>query len=166
MSRTWITGENGNRASIELWGSEEAARASLAKLKNCSDCSGCSDCSNCSDCWGKKNASPVEAGQTAPEADPYPVIPDIHKAIYAACSAPGALDMDRFHVCETTHCRAGLAVHLAGEAGYRLEKRTSSVFAAMMIYKASGAPISPCRFFDDGPTAMADMKRLADGASA
>src|SRR5690348_18396171 len=52
----WIQGDNGNRASVEYWGSEKAARNSLATLKeceNCSDCSrcsGCSDCSDCSDC--------------------------------------------------------------------------------------------------------------------
>ena len=39
--KTWISDANGNRCSVERWGSEEAARAALATLK---DCSGCSDC--------------------------------------------------------------------------------------------------------------------------
>jgi hypothetical protein len=70
--------------------------------------------------------------------------------------------MSDWHTCDTTHCRAGWVVHLAGEPGYALEKKTSAVFAAMQIYKASGHPISPCRFFDDNRAAMEDMKRLAE----
>ena len=70
--------------------------------------------------------------------------------------------MGDWHSCETTHCRAGWAVHLAGPAGYALEKATSPVFAAQQIYKASGYEISPVRFFDDNEKALADMKRLAE----
>ena len=70
--------------------------------------------------------------------------------------------MKSFHACGTTHCRAGWAVHLAGEAGYELERRTDPVFAAMQIYKASGYQISPVRFFESNDVALADMKRLAD----
>ena len=67
-----------------------------------------------------------------------------------------------WHTCETTHCRAGWVVHLAGEAGYELERRTSALFAAQQIYKASGYEISPVRFFDSNEDAMADMKKLAE----
>jgi hypothetical protein len=70
--------------------------------------------------------------------------------------------MGQWHACATTHCRAGWAIHLAGEAGYELEKNTSPVFAAMQIYRASGFEISPCRFFDGNEVALADMKRLAE----
>ncbi len=70
--------------------------------------------------------------------------------------------MAEVHSCETTHCRAGWVVHLAGEAGYELEKETSWLFAAQQIYKASGYQISPCRFYDSNADAMADMKRLAE----
>ena len=45
--------------------------------------------------------------------------------------------MDSWHTCNTTHCRAGWIVHLAGKEGYELEKETNTSFAAMMIYKAS-----------------------------
>ena len=91
-----------------------------------------------------------------------PTIPDIHKAVYAAASVPNALCMATWHSCETTHCRAGWVVTLAGEAGKELERRTSTLFAAMRIYKESGHPINPCRFFDSDADAMADMKRLAE----
>jgi hypothetical protein len=53
-------------------------------------------------------------------------------------------------------------VTLAGEAGKKLEKQTSPLFAAQQIYKASGYEISPVRFFDSNEEAMADMKRLAE----
>lgn len=69
--------------------------------------------------------------------------------------------MNLWHSCETTHCRAGWVVHLTGKAGYALEKKTSTLFAAMQIYKASGYSISPVRFYDDNEEALADMKRLA-----
>jgi hypothetical protein len=91
-----------------------------------------------------------------------PVIPDIHKAIYEACSQPGALDMCNWHSCQTTHCRAGWTVHKAGPLGYALERQTSPVFAAMLIYEASGYEISPPRFFDSNEDVLADMRRLAE----
>lgn len=94
-----------------------------------------------------------------------PVIPEIHKAVYDAASKPGALCMTNWHTCQTTHCRAGWVTTLAGEAGKRLEKETSPLFAAMQIYKASGYEISPCRFFDSDEAALEDMRRLADAAS-
>ncbi len=162
---TWINGENGNRASIELWGSEEAARASLATLTNCSYCSDCSycskcsDCSYCSDCSDCSYCSECSPQKTSIEA--IPAIKDIHKKVYESASKPDCLNMATWHSCETTHCRAGWVVHLAGEAGYALEKRTDPVFAAMQIYKASGYEISPGRFYDSNDKALEDMKRLA-----
>jgi hypothetical protein len=71
--------------------------------------------------------------------------------------------MDAWHTCDTTHCRAGWAVHLAGPEGKEFEDKTSTLFAAMQIYKASSdIKVSPVRFFEDNKTALADMKRCAD----
>ena len=70
--------------------------------------------------------------------------------------------MESWHTCGTTHCRGGWVVTLAGEAGKELAEATSTLFAAVQIYKASGYKISPVRFFDDNEPAMADMKRLAE----
>lgn len=95
-----------------------------------------------------------------------PKIENIHQTIYAAVSQPQALNMASWHSCDTTHCRAGWIVHLAGEQGYALEKQVDTLFAAMLIYKASGYEISPNRFFDSNEDAMADMKRLADEEKA
>lgn len=64
--------------------------------------------------------------------------------------------------CGSTMCRGGWIVHHAGEAGYALKDKTSYAFAAMMIAKASGAPISPARFHDSNEDALADMKRMAE----
>ena len=71
--------------------------------------------------------------------------------------------MRDWHTCETTHCRAGWVVILAGEAGKKLEKKTSTIFAAMQIYKAS-SPISvfPPRFYDPNNAALEDMKKCAE----
>lgn len=106
----------------------------------------------------------AEAGTTASASfvvPSIPVIPDIHKAVFAAVSQPKALDMGAWHTCDTTHCRAGWVVHLAGEAGYALEAFHNTELAAMLIYRESGYPINPARFHDSGKVAMDDMRKLA-----
>jgi len=89
-----------------------------------------------------------------------PAIPDIDRAVYAAASAPGALDMSRW-LCGTTHCRAGWVVALAGEEGTALERYHNTELAAMLIYRESGSPINPARFHDSNDDALADMARRA-----
>lgn len=92
-----------------------------------------------------------------------PVVENIHSKILEVVSEPGTLRMDTWHTCDTTHCRAGWAVHLAGEAGYELEGKTSTQFAAMQIFKASSKiRVSPVRFFESDRIAMEDIQRCAD----
>ena len=94
-----------------------------------------------------------------------PVIKDIHQKVLEAVTAtPDALDMRDWHTCETTHCRAGWVVHLAGKAGYDLEKfyYGNTAFAAQQIYHKSGYDISPVRFYESNEKALADIKRCAD----
>ena len=168
MAQTWISDENGNRCSVEYWGSEEKAREALASNENCSDCSDCSDCSycsrcsDCSRCSYCSRCSGKKGDADAPPAPEIPAIPDIHKRIYERVTQPNALDMESWHSCETTHCRAGWVVHEAGEAGYALEKFHDTALAAMLIYRASGYEINPSRFYDPADLALADMKRLAE----
>ncbi len=70
--------------------------------------------------------------------------------------------MKDWHSCDTTHCRAGWIVHLSGDAGYKLEKETSTVFAAMQIYKkSSDIKVNPPRFYEPNETALEDMARCA-----
>jgi len=91
-----------------------------------------------------------------------PVIENIHQAILEAVTKPAALDMSVWHTCSTTHCRAGWAVHLAGVKGYALEKKTSTLFAAQQIYKASSPiHVAPPRFYEDNEKAMADIEACA-----
>lgn len=93
----------------------------------------------------------------------YPVIENIHQKVFEAASAPKALNMGNWHTCDTTHCRAGWVVHLAGEAGAKLERQTSTLFAAMQIYKVSSkVPVSPVRFYENNEVALSDMKRCAE----
>jgi hypothetical protein len=128
---------------------------------NCSDCSGCSGCSGCYDCSRCSRCSdmaPMKLGT----AIQIPVIPNIHASVLTAVQGKGALDMSEWHTCETTHCRAGWVVTLAGEAGRKLEERTSTLFAAMRIYKESSPiRVSPVRFFDNNEKAMEDIQRCA-----
>jgi hypothetical protein len=79
----------------------------------------------------------------------------------AATETPTALNMSHWHSCGTTHCRAGWVIHLAAEAGYALERFYGSTLAAQLIYRESGFPINPSRFYDSNKDALADMKRLA-----
>ena len=71
--------------------------------------------------------------------------------------------MGRWHLCKTTHCRAGWVVMLAGEEGLKLEEETSTPFAALQIYHKSNPdiPVSPVRFYDSNTKAMEDMERCA-----
>ena len=177
----WLTDDNGNKCSVEYFGTREAAQAALDGLKNCnncvncsdcsrcSDCSGCSDCSRCSRCSGlsyKENVKVVEVSESNNGPPTIPVIPNIHQSIYAAASNPGALEMGDVHTCENTHCRAGWAIALAGAAGRALEKFYNWELAAMMIYDASDPnfKINPARFYDSNENALADMKKLAEAS--
>jgi hypothetical protein len=71
--------------------------------------------------------------------------------------------MKDWHSCDTTHCRAGWAVHLAGEQGYEFEEKTDTLFAAMLIFRESSPiKVSLPKFFDTNENALADMKRCAE----
>ena len=165
MAKTWITDENGNHCSVERWGSDDKAREALASNKDCSGCSDCSDCSDCSRCWSCSGCSGCSSRKTDPVA--VPIIENIHQTVYAAASAPKALDMSTWHTCGTTHCRAGWVVTLAGAPGAALEKRFDTPLAAWLIYKASDPNIKYLpNWFTDNASALADMKRLAEEEAA
>ena len=162
-AREWVSDSDGNRCSAAYFGDEQSAEKALRSLKNCKNCvncSGCSDCSYCSDC---SDCSDDPGRLAAPVT---PTIRGIHAAVYAAASSDSALQMSNWHSCETTHCRAGWVVHLAGEAGYALESFFNTELAAMKIYRASGFEINPARFYDSDDDALADMKRLAEAEAA
>ena len=70
--------------------------------------------------------------------------------------------MSDWHTCETTHCRAGWVVTLAGEPGKALERFHGPALAAHLIYRAS-SPIRVTfpRFHESDAVALADMQRCA-----
>ncbi len=94
-----------------------------------------------------------------------PIIRDIHKKVYEAASNPGALEMSDWHTCETTHCRAGWVVSLAGDAGAELEILYGTSMAATLIYLRSDPNLKRVPdFHASNEEALADMKRMAENA--
>lgn len=94
-----------------------------------------------------------------------PVIRNIHQKVYRAASAKDALDMTRWHDydgCNTTHCRAGWVVTLAGEKGLELEKKIGTSAAAALIYQASDPALERVPdWYCWRRQALTDMARLA-----
>jgi len=102
-------------------------------------------------------------------------IPNIDAAILASIEANKAagkngLDMGSWHGtdgidetnwCNTTHCRAGYAICLAGKAGFELEKKTNSEVAGQMIYAVSRLEEPLPDFHATNIEAMADIKAHA-----
>ena len=70
--------------------------------------------------------------------------------------------MDSWHTCDTTHCRAGWVVTLAGVDGKALEDYHGTCLAAQLIYRESSPlHVSVCRFFDNSKDALADIEKMA-----
>ncbi len=105
-----------------------------------------------------------------------PLIPNIDVAILTAIEANKAkgtngLDMGSWHGneakaneaewCETTHCRAGYAICLAGKAGFDLEEKYGPANAGVFLYLKS-TPNEPVpNWSASNEVAMADMKARA-----
>ena len=66
-----------------------------------------------------------------------PIVPAPHRATLAALAAGGTINRRSWHVCDTTHCRAGWIVYLAGKPGRKLEVRLGTNAAAALIVTAS-----------------------------
>ena len=92
-----------------------------------------------------------------------PKIENLNQKVSDATNEDESLKMSDWHTCNTTHCWAGWIVHLAGEAGYELARKTSDEFAGMMIYKESnGESISPVNFYLGNKEAKAKIDELAN----
>ena len=94
-----------------------------------------------------------------------PVIPNIDAAILAEIVAGGVIDMDNWHTCETTHCRAGWAIYLADEAGAALERRYGTNVAGALIYAASRPNNRVPNWFASAEEALADLRASAAEAA-
>ena len=89
-----------------------------------------------------------------------PIIPNIDDTILSAIESPNhSLEMRSWHTCETTHCRAGWAIHLAGEAGKMLEERIGSAAAGALIYHASAGYVP--NFYAGNADALEDIRTHA-----
>lgn len=90
-----------------------------------------------------------------------PVVPAIDAQIVAAIEAGGRLETAAWHTSETTHCRAGWAIKLAGPAGEALEDGLGAAIAGSFIYAASrpGVPIPD--FYASNSEVLADLQAAA-----
>jgi len=88
----------------------------------------------------------------------------LHQKVLEEVSKEGQeLNMNNWHTCSTTHCRAGWIVHIAGQEGYDLERKTDSSFAAQLILREStDIPIGLHKFFWDKKSSMSDIIRCAE----
>ncbi len=109
---------------------------------------------------GAYEKTPAEYAALAAEfREEHPDIPVVVGLVRLICeivnSGQGKLKMNDWHACETTHCRAGWAIHLAGEAGYALEENRGPEMAGGMIYRASTGRWP--NFFASDADALADI---------
>jgi len=135
---------------------------SCCSCHNCLNCLGCNFCTDCTHCYdgfkGENSSFTIRGKEFTPSK-----VEGIHQKVYEAASQYGALDMDDWHTCETTHCRAGWVVTLAGKDGKELEEKTDTAFAAMVIYHASSdVEVAQSAFFVGNEEALKDIKRCAE----
>jgi hypothetical protein len=94
----------------------------------------------------------------------HPEVPAVEhldrKILDAITSGGGSLDMSQWHTCETTHCRAGWAITLAGEKGKELEAQHGPYRAGAMIYRASTGRVP--HLYATTERAMADIRKRAE----
>ena len=100
-------------------------------------------------------------GANLRDADlPYiPIVEQLDAKILAAIEAGGILEMETWHTCETTHCRYGWAITLAGEAGRVLEGQLGPLTAGALIYWKSAGHIPP--YTGDNDAVLADIRARA-----
>jgi hypothetical protein len=75
-------------------------------------------------------------------------------AVAKAALEPNALKMAYWHTCETTHCIAGWAIHLAGEEGKALADKFNPHIAGLSLL----GPEAALHFYDIDETATAWLK--------
>jgi len=90
-----------------------------------------------------------------------PLVENLHRKVWESIQSDPEtrLEMSVWHTCESTHCRAGWAVTLAGKAGRDYEAQVGVRTAGALIYLKSTGMIPD--FFCDNQTALADIKRCA-----
>jgi hypothetical protein len=90
-------------------------------------------------------------------------VPQLHQKILAAIDGGGSIEMGDWHTCETTHCRAGWAIHLAGNIGRYLESQYGPAMAGALITQASCPWLEKVPdFYANNEDALADIKACAE----
>lgn len=106
------------------------------------------------------NADLNEANPSGTNLGDIPVVPRLESRIWEMVRRDKkALRMSAWHTCETTHCRAGWAIHLAGAAGAELERRLGPAAAGALIYHRSCGYVP--NFYTSDEEALADIQRRA-----
>ena len=97
----------------------------------------------------------------------YYKVPQLHTKILAAIEAGGHLEMGSWHTCETTHCRAGWAINLAGNVGRYMESQYGPALAGALITMASCPWLEKVPdFYANNADALADIKACAEREKA
>jgi hypothetical protein len=111
----------------------------------------------------ERNASDEKRAERFRQRHPeVPVVVNLDQRILDAITAgAGKLEMSQWHStsCETTHCRAGWAITLAGEAGKKLEEEHGPARAGGMIYRASTGRVP--HFYATNDDALKDIQECA-----
>lgn len=93
-----------------------------------------------------------------------PKVANLEVSILAAIDSGGTLEMGNWHTCNTTHYRAGWAIHLAGDAGKVLEGQLEPCAAGALIYNASCGYVPD--FYAGNEDALADIRSCAAQSAA
>jgi uncharacterized protein (DUF2237 family) len=123
---------------------------------------------------GEANGSEVKQSEPADRAErqrlraqryreQHPEVPVVEaldaKLLSILESGKGKLKMSTWHTCLTTHCRAGWAITLAGDAGKVLEEKYGPQCAGTLIYRASTGHVP--HFFATNERALEDIREQA-----
>ena len=101
------------------------------------------------------------ANLTGAKIDDAPEVPNLCQAILTKVEAnPKCLEMGKWHnTCGTTHCLAGWAVHLAGEAGRQLESKVGHENAGIAIFLRSHGSVP--NFYSSNDEALEWIRKEA-----
>src|SRR6201992_1449999 len=103
---------------------------------------------------------PARAAKFRQRHPDVPIVEKLDRKILAAIEQGGRLNMSQWHSCSTTHCRAGWAIALAGDAGRKLEAEVGPHRAGFLIYGCSTGRIP--HFFDTNERALEDIRKCAE----
>jgi len=160
LSGANLSGANLSRADLSganlSWAALSRANLSRANLSG-ADLSGAdlsrANLSGANLSWANLSGANLSwAGGLAVAVD----APQRLQAAIAAALQPGALEMERWHTCETTHCLGGTAIHQAGELGQLLEAVAGPSLAALMLL----GPEAHAHFFDSNEDAIKWMRSV------